>query len=338
MLSQPLFSILTTAHEHEPYLTDLIDSVRSQTVDAWELVIVGTSEETQRIVSGYSDDGRIRLVRHAYQGLGNAVDAAAAAARGRYFAVVHGDDVLEPRFCERTDAVLAENPGIDAVGVDAYAFLDDGQLQPPSFRQRSGVTSEPGINHRVQLVEVIRGAALYYTAAIRAEAWKIGIGYTCDTPKVEDLAMFLRMLAAGCDVRVLPEQLAGYRLHDDTARGMRLDQEDYEDSVERAFAKVATLTNAPDVLKALDQRLRRLRYQRAMRRARTALQASDTATARQQVRLALQQRRAAKPAAIYAVLVVAPGLLRHGQAAKHEVRGLIAAIARRPRSSRRGGG
>ena len=330
MVSQPVFSILTSAHQNEQYLTEMIDSVRSQTFDGWELIIVdGMSDETVRIVAGYGDDERIRLVRHVYQGLGSAVDAAAAVARGRYYAVVHGDDVLKPTFCERTHAVLDKNPGIDAVGVDAYAFLDDGQLQPPSFRQRSGVTSEPGIDHRVQLVDVIRGAALYYTAAIRVEAWKIGVGYTCDTPKVEDLAMFLRMLAAGCDIRVLPEQLAGYRLHEDTARGVRFDQEEYEDSVERAFAKVATLTNAPDVPKELDQRLRKLRYQRAMRRARTALQESDTVTARQQVRLALQQRRAGKPAVIYAVLLVAPGLLRHGQAAKLKVRGLVAALARR---------
>jgi len=327
-VSQPLFSILTSAHQNELYLTEMIDSVRGQTISQWELIIVGTSEETAQIVAGYGNDERIRLVRHAYQGLGNAVDAAAAVARGQYYAVVHGDDVLGPTFCHRTGAVLDENPEIDAVSVDAYAFLNDGRHQPPSFRQRSGVTSERGIDHRVQLVDVIRGTALYYTAAIRAEAWKVGVGYTCDTPKVEDLAMFLRMLAAGCDIRVLPAQLAGYRLHDDTARGMRFDQEEYEDSVERAFAKVVTLTNEPDVLKELDQRLRNLRYQRAMRRARTALQESDTMTARQQVRLALQQRRAMKPAMIYTVLRLTPGLLRHGQAAKLKVRGLIAALHR----------
>jgi hypothetical protein len=109
---------------------------------------------------------------------------------------------------------------------------------------------------------------------------------------------------------------------------VRLDQEEYEDSEERAFAKVATLTNEPDVLKELDQRLRKVRYERAMRRARTALQESDTVTARQQVRLALQQRRAAKPAVIYAALLAAPGLLRHGQAAKPKVRNLVATLAR----------
>ena len=141
--------------------------------------------------------------------------------------------------------------------------------------------------------------------------------------------MFLRMLAAGCDIRVLPEQLAGYRLHEDTARGVRYDQAEYDDSLERAFANVAQPTNAPDVQQELDQRLRTIRYPQAMRRARTALQQSDTVTARQQVRLALQQRRAVKTAVIYAVLMVAPGLLGHVQAAKVKARGLIAALARR---------
>ena len=286
----------------------------------------------QRIVAGYSNDERIRFVHHAYQDLGRAIDAAAAAARGRYYTVVHGDDILRPAFCERTHEVLDHNLEIDAVGVDAFAFLDDGQIQPRGFRQRSGVTSETNIDHRVQLVDVIRGTEwLYYAAVIRAEAWKIGGGYTGDTPKVEELAMFLRMLAAGCDIRVLPEQLAGYRLHEDTARGVRFDQEEYDDSLERALARVPALTDAPEVLEALDPPLRRLRFIQAMRRARAALRKSDTVTARQQVRLALQQRRAVKPAVIYAVLLVAPGLLRQVQAAKLKVRDLIAALSRRLR-------
>jgi Glycosyl transferase family 2 len=317
-LSQPVFSILSSAHDAELYLAEMIDSVCAQTFPDWELIIVdnGMSDEVVRIVEEYAGDDRIRLVRQEYKGLGGGVDAAADVARGRYYAVVHSDDVLRPTFCELTRSVLDENRRIDAVSVDGIPFHDDGRQQPPSFRQRAGVLTEPGIEHRVTLMEIIRGSALYYTAAIRAEAWEIGIGYACDTPKVEDLAMFLRMLAAGCDIRVLGEPLAGYRLHEDTAVGVRFDQAEYEESEERAFAKVAGLTDDPEVLAVLDQRLRHLRYERAMGRARTALRDSDATTAREQVRLALQHRRAAKPAIIYAVLSVAPALLHRAQAAK----------------------
>ena len=38
-MSQPLFSILTSAHQNEQYLSEMIDSVRRQTIGEWELII-----------------------------------------------------------------------------------------------------------------------------------------------------------------------------------------------------------------------------------------------------------------------------------------------------------
>ncbi|GAA5110928.1 hypothetical protein GCM10023320_03210 [Pseudonocardia adelaidensis] len=326
----PTVSVLTAAHGTASYLAEMIDSVRAQTDPDWELIIVddGDSDEVARIVDHRSDP-RVRLVRAEYRGLGPAVDVAAGRARGRYYAVVHGDDRLEPTFCERTRAVLDAHPGIDVVCIDGYPFLDDGTRQEPGFRARSGGTIEPGFDHRVDIVELARGSALYYTALIRAEAWKIGGGFTCDTPKVEDLAMFLRMLAAGCDIRVLPEQLAGYRLHADTAVGVRFDEEEYEDSELRAYAEVPRLTQDPRVLREVDARLRRLRYQRAMRKARTALGDSDTTAARRHVRDALQQRRTRKASLIFLVLRTAPGTLRATQSVRSRARGVAKLVKQR---------
>jgi glycosyltransferase involved in cell wall biosynthesis len=333
-MSQPTFSILSSAHETEAYTAELIDSVVAQTDPDWELIVVdnGMSDEIARIVGNYSTDPRIRLVRQDYQGLDGGVDAAAAAARGSYYAVVHGDDALEPTFCARTRAILDADQGIDAVVVDAFPFKDDGTLGPRSFHQLAGVTTEPGVGHPITLAEVAGGRVLYYTAAIRAAAWKLGGGYTCDTPKVEDLAMFLRMLVAGCDIRVLPEQLARYRLHDNLPSGERADQDEYEESVVRAYAKVENLTADPEVRTALAQRLRILRYEQAMRLARRALLASDTSTARDQARRALQQRRSLRPAVIYAALTLAPGALRHVHQVKQRLSGVLATI----RSATRG--
>lgn len=317
-------SILTSAHGNEADLVEMIESVRAQTWPDWELVVVD-NEEDERVaatLASYADDPRIRVVRTTHRGLGANVDAAAEVARGRYFAVVHGDDLLVPSFCERVTAILDADSGIDAVVVDAFPFVD-GVDRPQSFHQLAGITEEPGIGHRLTLAEIAGGRALYYTAAIRAQAWKVGVGYTGDTPKVEDLAMFLRMLAAGCDIRVLPEQLARYRLHADTMHGRRDDQDEYEDGVERAYEHVTELTDDPAALAAVDRHLRKIRYERAMRRAREALRASDAAGARQQARLALQQRRALRPAVVCAALAVAPGALRHVHGAKHTVAALI---------------
>lgn len=325
-MAQPVFSILSAAHLAEPYLAEMIDSVIAQTTPDWELIVVdnGMSDEVVRIVERYADDPRIRLARREFDGLGGGVDAAAALAHGRYYAVVHADDILLPTFCARTGELLDANPGVDVIGVEAFGFTDDHVLAPTGYRALAGVTREPGFEHRVTLAEVADGHVLYYTAAIRAQAWKMGGGYSCDTPQVEDLAMFIRMLAADCDIRVLPEHLAGYRLHDQAPSPA--DREVYEDSVERVYELAGTLSNAPDVQAAVDRTLRKVKFEHAMRRARESLLRSDTATARANARLALRQRRALRPAVIYAGLTVAPGILRRIHPAKQRIAALAAHV------------
>ncbi|MCE0763132.1 glycosyltransferase [Pseudonocardia kujensis] len=304
---RPALSFLSPVHGSAAHLADMIDSVVEQTVADWELVVVdnGMSDDAVRIVEKYAGDQRVRLVRQEFQGPAGGVNAAAAAARGAYYAVLPGDGRLKPTFCERISKVLAGQPEIDVLCVDALPFLD-GEDQPPTFRQRCGITDEPGVEHRVPLVEVLRGAALYTTAAIRATVWEKAGGWAADTPLVESLEMCLRMLAAGCDLRVLPEPLGGYRLDPDNPDHEPADWDVYDDSVERAFARVGTLTDDPEVLAQLRTTLRNLRYEKALRRSREAMRRSDPRTARKQAWTAFQQRPSVRPAVMWAVLRVAP--------------------------------
>jgi hypothetical protein len=334
-VSQPVFSILTSVYRTEAYLPATIESVRAQTLADWEFVIVdnGMSDEVVRIVERYADDPRIRLLRQENKGLGGGIDAAAAAARGRYYAVLDSDDLLLPEFCARTAGFLDAHPEVDVIGIDAHLFEDGDDVdQIRSYRQSVGITVDADPTRPIGLVEMIGGHVLYYTAGIRAEAWAKGGGYSCDTPKVEDLSMFLRMIAAGCDVRCLPERLARYRLRADSFSRDPAQVEAFEDSLQRAFVQAKGLTDAPDVQQALDSTLRRLRFDQAMRRARKALLESDVPTARLQARRAFEQRRSVRPAVVYAGLTLAPGLLRNAHPVKQRVSGTAAALARRGRA------
>lgn len=332
----PVFSILSSAYRTEPYLAETIDSVVAQTMTDWELIVVdnGMSDEVARIVGEYGDDPRIRLVRQENKGLGGGIDAAAAVATGKYFAVLDSDDLLMPEFCARTAAVLDAHPEIDVVGIDSYLFDDgDAHDQVRSYRQSVGITTPADVSHPMTLAEVIGGNVIYYTAAIRREAWAVGGGYSCDTPKVEDLAMFLRMLAAGLDIRVLDERLARYRLRANSFSRDPAQQDAFEDSLERAFVQASSLSAAPDVQQALDVTLRRIRFNQAIRRARAALLAGDTGEARSQSRRAMQQRRSARAAAVWAGTVVAPGVLRRVHPAKQWVSGTAATLVRTVRGA-----
>ncbi|MGI5125211.1 glycosyltransferase family A protein [Pseudonocardia sp. CA-107938] len=319
---RPLFSILTSVYRTERYLAETIESVLAQTLPDWELIVVdnGMSDEVVRIVERYARDPRIRLLRQENRGLGGGVDAAAAAARGQYFAVLDSDDLLMPQFCERTAAVLAAHPSIDAVGIDAAIFTDgDTHDQIRSYRRSVGATAEVGLHRRVTLAEMVGGEVLYYTAAIRADAWALGRGYTCDTPKVEDLALFMRMLIAGCDIRVLNERLARYRVRRDSSSRSNEQVELFEQNLERAFRKATLFSDAPDVHLALTATLRRIRYDQSMRRARAALLNDDVIAALEHAKHAFAQRRSARPAAVAAGLMLAPGVLRRIHPAKQRI-------------------
>ena len=325
----PALSILSAAGVPAPHLIDMIDSVVDQTVGDWELIIAhdGRSDEVERIVAGYAGDPRIRLERMEYRGTAGGINAAAGVARGAHYAVLPSDGRLKPTFCERVAEVLGEHPEIDVLCVDALPFLD-GEDRWPSFRQRCGITDEPGIRHRTGLAEIVRQPALYTTAAIRATVWQAAGGYPADTPLVENLAMCLRMSAEGCDLRVLPEQLGGYRLHADNLDHRPDDFDEYDASVERAFLGVATLIEDPEVLTEVRSTLRTHRYEKALRRSREAMANSDPRTARQQAWLAFRQRPSVRPAVMWGVLRVAPGGIDQMKAAKRRIRGLVRSGAR----------
>jgi hypothetical protein len=335
-----VFSILSSVYRTEAYLAATIDSVIAQTLTDWELILVdnGMSDEVVRIVEKYADDPRIRLIRQENRGPGGGIDAAAAVATGRYYAVLDSDDLLMPEFCARTAAVLDAHPHVDVVGIDAFLFDDeDGQDQIRSYRQSVGITTDADVDHPMTLVEVIGGNVIYYTAAIRAEAWAKGGGFSCDTPKVEDLAMFMRMLAVGCDIRVLNERLARYRLRANSFSRDPAHVDAFESSLEQAFVQAGNLSDAPDVQQALDITLRRLRFNQAMRRSRAALLAGDAVTARDQAKRAFGQRRAARPAVVVAGLTVAPGVLRRIHPVKQRISHVAASIARSQRKLLRSG-
>ena len=335
---RPLFSILTSAYRTEPYLRETIESVLAQSLADWELIVVdnGMSDEVVEIVGRYAHDPRIRLLRQRNRGLGGGIDAAAAAARGRYYAVLDSDDHLMPEFCARTAAVLEADPDIDVVGIDAFLFTDDdGRSQIRGYRQSVGAPTGADVHHRITLAEMAGGDVLYYTAAIRAEAWTRGRGYSCDTPKVEDLALFLRLIAAGCDIRVLDERLARYRLRSDSSSRDAAHAEAFEESLERAFTYATVLTDAPDVHRAVALTLRRIRFNQSMRRARAALLADDVVGALGHARSALAQRRSPRPAAVVAGLTLVPDFMRRVHPVKQRLTRLLVGLARTQRADLR---
>jgi len=328
------FSILCTAYRTERYLADTIKSVLAQTRGDWELVVVdnGRSDEIARIVQSYASDPRIRLVRQDNRGVAGGVQAAARAARGRYLSVLNSDDQLTPEYCARMGAVLDVHPEVDGVACDAYLFADpDGRYLPQTFLRSSGARRLAVPEHRITLAEYARNQHLYYGGTFRRAAWDAVGGYVNGIPETEDLSpdlsLWLRLLAAGCDVRLIPDVLARQRIQETSTSRDPRSAELLESCAERALLAAARACGQPDDVEAIAQAIARLRYYQALRRARQAFLCGDLTMARRHAAVGFQQRCTLRSGAILAGLTMAPAALRRLHPVKQRVSMQVARIA-----------
>lgn len=94
-MSQPLISVVVPTYNRSRLLREAVDSVRGQTYEEWELVVVddGSTDDTAAVLAGL-DDPRLRVVRLDHTGNAAGVrNAGLAAARGDYVAFLDDDDL-----------------------------------------------------------------------------------------------------------------------------------------------------------------------------------------------------------------------------------------------------
>ena len=99
----PLVSIIMSVYNEERYIQESLDSVLSQTLDNFELIIIDdcSTDKTAEMIEGYHDS-RIRLYRNKEnQGLTKNLNNALRYCRGDYIARMDGDDICLPQRLEK---------------------------------------------------------------------------------------------------------------------------------------------------------------------------------------------------------------------------------------------
>lgn len=117
-MTSPLVTVLTAVRDGQRWLEDAVLSVRAQSVEDWEHVIVddASSDATPGIAARLAaQDPRVRVLQRAVSG-GPYVAAndGLEIARGRYIARLDADDVAAPRRLEAQLRFLAEREGLRA--------------------------------------------------------------------------------------------------------------------------------------------------------------------------------------------------------------------------------
>jgi len=214
----PEVSVIVACRNVEAFIDVAVRSVRRQTLADLELVVAedGSTDATlERLERHAREDPRVRILRlTGPSGAGAARNAALAAARGRWIAVLDGDDYFHPERLERLLA-FAGDSGADIVA-DNQVLFDTGARRNPRLLLAD---RRP---RRVSAVDMVRanmltwkGGSLGYLKPVirRAVLERSAVRYDERLRIGEDYDFLLRLLGAGADLQIDPQPLYFYRKH-----------------------------------------------------------------------------------------------------------------------------
>lgn len=127
-MSSPLVSVCVTSYNHEKYVRAAVESVQSQTVADWEMIVIddGSSDGTLDSLKDICDD------RISVEGFSSnktrcvALNQCLSRARGRYIAILNSDDLWHPRKLEKQLNAFDGHSSLGAVFSWVKTIDDEG--------------------------------------------------------------------------------------------------------------------------------------------------------------------------------------------------------------------
>ena len=206
-MTSPRFSIATPAYNAASTLAETIESVREQTLENWEMVVVddGSSDTTRELAESYAQtDPRIHVIAQANRGSGGAYNTSVANTRADLIVMLSADDLLEPDHLARFDAFITANPGSGLYSCNGYYLYDDGARIVSHLHERWQDSSG------CSLADLLRACFFATGTVFRREAFDAVGGFAEDL-YAEDYVFFMLALANGFEHRFLNAPLAVHR-------------------------------------------------------------------------------------------------------------------------------
>ncbi len=228
-LRTPLVSVIIPAYNHEHLISATLESVFSQTLTDFELIVVddGSRDRTAAVVASFKDE-RLKLVRQENRGTAVAINRGLELSRGHYIAILNSDDIFMPERLALLLGLLRENP--EAMLAFSRVSLINAEGNPLAADEPECLwLKEAEANYHKSgdlLLSLLRDNFLctssnfFFRRCLLAK-----IGYFRDLRYVNDLDFLLRSLSRYTGV-FYQEELLAYRQHGtNTLKERTLDKE-----------------------------------------------------------------------------------------------------------------
>jgi len=202
----PLVSVVIPTYNHAGFIKDALESLRAQTFEDWEAIVVNnfSEDDTISVVESFGDS-RIRLENFRNHGvIAASRNHAISLAKGEILAFLDSDDIWLPEKLEKCLGVLDENTDLVCHGLRTFG---DG----PEYIFFGGPES------RATFDELLYGDnCLTPTSTIVRKESVVAVGRFSEDVNIitaEDYHLWIKLAKAGARMKFLQEELGLYRIH-----------------------------------------------------------------------------------------------------------------------------
>ena len=200
----PLVSIIMSVYNEERYIQESLDSVLSQTLDNFELIIIDdcSTDKTTEMIEGYHDS-RIRLYRNKKnQGLTKNLNNALRYCRGEYIARMDGDDICLPQRLEKQVQYMEEHQEKMLIG-----------CRTQTFGEQNLVSRLPDHSEQLRIMLLLRPVLAHPSFMMRRRlVTEFGFHYDESFRSAQDYD-FAQRVSERFAIGIVPEVLLRYRTH-----------------------------------------------------------------------------------------------------------------------------
>lgn len=203
-------SIICTVKNAEETIEETLQSLRNQTFENWELVVVddGSTDSTPCILKRYSHiDARIKPIFTNGVGRGKALNIALYHAEYNYVANIDGDDLSHPRRLEIQIKALQKHKNFAVVGTRCYILSGKGPIKWPLIEEDEIFIID--ITDRL----VFYNPICHSSVLMKKEAVLAVNGYSEQRKFQFDYDLWVRLAHAGFRLGVIPLPLTIKRIH-----------------------------------------------------------------------------------------------------------------------------
>ena len=202
-LQVPSISVIVPHHNRSDFVLDALLSIRAQTVQPTEVIVVDDASrpEHRRRLESYAG---LATILHTPRNLGisGARNYGVAHSRGEWLAFLDDDDVYVPDKLESQLRYLQAHPECDAIGSGLTMVASDGRREYWGNSQTGTVTLSDALTHTASMAQAL---------LIRRDVFQKVGGYDESCPAMEDYEFGIRLVAAGYRLDFIGEPLFMYR-------------------------------------------------------------------------------------------------------------------------------